>query len=197
MGAGQDTVADFNGPHSAGVASIDAGLTCQNLAANNSSFDIEQHVFHFDAVKLDAICFQTSHDSGISLTACLGAALLVADLVGRSEFVVGQSSNLGDQGLVLGGCSPFPNGFTCFTHKFMDSVDGDSALLVTKHHCAQHDFFRQLQRFGFNHQHSGFGTSHHQIHDAVFALCLSWVQNVFAIDVSHTGRAYGAVKRNT
>ena len=79
----------------------------------------------------------------------------------------------------------------------MDSVDGYTALLVTKHDSAQHDFFGQLKRFRLDHQHSGFGASYDQIHDAVFALGLSRVQDVFAIDISHTGRAHGAVERDT
>ena len=42
--------------------------------------------------------------------------------------------------------------------QFVDGVDGGLHLGVAEHHAAQHHVFRQLEGFGFDHQHGGFGT---------------------------------------
>jgi hypothetical protein len=79
----------------------------------------------------------------------------------------------------------------------VDGIDGDLALLVAEHHGAQHDFLRQLLGLGLHHQHSGFGTRHHQIHLTVLAGGLAWVEHVFPVDITHARRADRAVERDT
>ena len=76
----------------------------------------------------------------------------------------------------------------------MDRVDRNRALGVAEHNRAEHDFFGELKRFRLDHQHSRFGTSDHEIHDRIFARRLARVQHIFAIDVTHAGRADRAGK---
>ena len=119
-----------------------------------------------------------------------------ADLVSRFELGGRQLIDLGDQWQVFGRRFPGPDRFTGITHEFVDGVDGDVALLMAKHHGAEHDFFRQLLRFGLDHQHSGLGTGHHQVHLGVFELGLAGVEHVLAVDVGHAGGTDRAVERN-
>ena len=56
-------------------------------------------------------------------------------------------TDFGDQRFVFFSGFPVPHGFASVTHEFVDGVDSDIALLVAKDHCAQHHFFRQLERF--------------------------------------------------
>ena len=196
VGARQHAAADFNGAHGARVAAVDARLARQNLRTHDARFDVEQHVVHLHAVKLHALLGQRGLGGGVGFAAGLRAQLLVAVLVGGAQRAFGQLGHLGDQGLVLGFRLPIPHGLTRIAHQFVDGVDGNLALLVAIDHRAQHDFFGQLFGFGFDHQHSGFGAGNDQIHLAVLAGGLAGVEHVFAIDVTHAGRANGAVKGN-
>ena len=78
----------------------------------------------------------------------------------------------------------------------MNGVDGHFALLVAKHHSTQHHLFRKLLRFRLHHQHCGFSTRHHQIQQAVFALCLAGVEHVFTVDIAHASCAQRATEWN-
>ncbi len=196
MRAGQHAAADLDGAHGARVAAVDAGLARQNLAAHDARLDVEQHAFDLDAVEGNAFFLQVGHDHGIGFAAGVRAGLLVANLVGRAQLGFGQGSHLGDERLILGGRLPVPHGLAGFAHQIMDGVDGDIALLVAKHHGTQHDFFGQLLRFGFDHQHGRFGACHHQVHLRALARRLAGVEHVFAVDVAHACSANRAIERN-
>ena len=196
VGAGQHAVADFDGAHSACVAAINAGLTGQNLAAHDARFNFEQQVIEFDRVKRHTLFGQSDFDRSIGFAASMRAGLLVADLVSGTQLFFGKCCQLGFESRVTGRRLPVPNRLACIAHQFVDRVDGNGRLLVAIHHATQHDFFGQLQGFGFDHQHSSFGASHHQVHQTVFALGLAWVQDVFAIDVAHASGANRAVERD-
>ena len=196
VGTGQHAVADLDGAHGARIAAVDAGLASQDLAAHDARFDVEQHAFNLDGVELNTIGLQRCHHGCIGFAACLRAGLLVADLVGSAQLVVGQCHHLGDQGFVLGRRFPLPHGLARVAHQFVNGVDGHIALLVTEHHGTQHDFFGQLLGFGFDHQHCGFGTRHHQIHLRVLARSLARVEHVLAVDITHACGTNGAVERN-
>ena len=196
VGAGQHAVADFNGTHGAGIAAINAGLTSQNLAAHDAGFDVEQHAFDLDTVKLHAFGLQAGHHGGIGFAASLGTGLLVADLVGSGQFVAAQGFHLGNQHFVASRSLPIPHGFASLAHQVVDGGNGNVALLMAIDHCTQHHFFGQLLGFRFHHQHSGLGTGHHQIHLAVFELGLTGIEHVFTVDVTHAGGTDRAIERN-
>ncbi|OIQ76823.1 hypothetical protein GALL_414870 [mine drainage metagenome] len=175
MGARQHAVADFDSTYGARVTAINAWFTRQNLSTDQLRFNLKQQTFNSHAIKCSTFCFQSRHHIGISRTASLRAGLLVANLVGCRQLVMGQSIHLGDQGLVLGRRCPVPRRFAGITHQIMDGIDRNRALGVAKHHRPKHNFFRQLVGFRFHHQHSRFGARHHQIHLARFALSLAWI----------------------
>ena len=166
------------------------------MAANDVGFDVKQHAFNFDAVELNAFSLEAFHGGGVGFAASLCAALFVANLVSSAQFFFGVCFDLGNEAFVLGRCSPIPCGFASIAHQFVNGVDRNVALLVTKHHSTQHDLFRQLLRFRFHHQHGSFGTGNDQVHLAVFALCLTGVQHVFAVDVTHARSADRAIERH-
>ncbi|EWS64054.1 hypothetical protein Y695_02706 [Hydrogenophaga sp. T4] len=196
MGAGQHAVADFDGAHGAGVATVDAGLAGQDLATNDLGFDLEQQGFDGHAVESHALFFQGRHHVGVGAAASLGACLLVANLVGGLELGFGQAVDLGDQGLVLGGRLPVPGWLAGVAHQLVDRSDRDVALLVTEHHGAEHDFFAQLLGFGFHHQHGSLGASDHEVKLAVLELGLTRIEHVLAVHIAHARSADGAVERD-
>ena len=141
VGAGQHAVADLDGAHGTGVTAINTRLACQNLAAHNFRFNIEQHAFHRNAVKRGAFCFQRSHDFRSDDAAGLCACLLGTDLVGGLELGAREFAHFGNQWLVFGRRLPVPHRLACVTNEFMNRVDGDVPLLMAKHNGGQHDFF--------------------------------------------------------
>ncbi len=196
VGARQHAVADLDRAHGAGVATVDAGLTGQDLAAHDAGLDLEQQAVDFDAVEAQALFGQCSLDSGVGLAASLGAGLLGADLISSAQLRLGQFGHLGDEGLILGRCLPVPDRLAGVTHQLVDGVDRHLALVMTEHHGAQHHVFGQLVGLGFHHQHGSFGARHDQIQLGVGQLGLARVQHVFAIDITHAGCADRAVERD-
>ncbi len=196
VGARQHAVADFDGAHGAGVTAIDARLAGQDLAADNTGLDVEQHALDLDAVERHTGLLQVGHHHGVGLAAGVRAALLVADLVGGAQLLFGQSGDLGDQFFVLGRRMPVPDRLARVTNEFMDGIDRDVALLVAEHDRTQHDFFRQLLSLGLHHQHGRFGAGHDQIQLTTLASGLARVQHVLTVDVADASGADGPSKRN-
>ena len=84
----------------------------------------------------------------------------------------------GDQCFVFRRRRPFHFRLAAVTHQVVNRVDDDFHLVVAKHHGAQHDFFGQLLRFRFDHQHGRFGTGDHQVHLRGFQLLHGRVDGV-------------------
>ncbi len=196
VGARQHAVADLDRTHGAGVAAVDARLAGQDLAAHDFGFDVEQHALDSHAVKRRAVGLQGGHHFGGHHAASLGAGLLGADLVRGLQLGSSQFVDTGDQRLVLGRRLPGPDRLAGVTHQFVDRIDRDVALLVAKHHGAQHDLFGQLFGFGLDHQHGGFGAGHDQVHLRILELGLARVQHVLSIDPGHTCGADRAIEWN-
>ena len=196
VGARQHRVADFDRPHGACIATINARFAGQNLAAHEAGFDVKQHAFDLHGVKRSSLRLERAHHVGVSRATCLGACLLVADLVSRCQFVIGQRADLGDQCFVLGWRLPVPHRLAGIAHQFMNRVDGNIALLMAEHHGAEHELFAQLLGFRLDHQNSRFGSGDHQIEHRILACGLTRVQHIFAIDVADTGGANRAAERD-
>ena len=194
--AWQHAVADFDLAHGARVATVNAWLARQDLAAHDLRLDVEQHVVDLDLVDRSARGRQGCQGVGGDFASGLGACLLRADLIGRAQRLFGQGADLRDEGLVLGWRLPVPGRLAGITNQFVDGSDGHLALLMAEHHAAEHDFFAQLLGFGLDHQHGGIGARHHQIHLRIEQLRLAWVQHVLAVDVAHARRADGAIERD-
>ena len=200
VGAGQHAVADFDGAHGAGVATVNARLASQNLAAHNACFDFKQQVIDFDFVKLHALRGQIGFNGCIGFAQSLRARLLAVDLVGSAQFVFCQRGDFADKCFVFRLWRPsavlLPQGFAGIANQVVNGVDGDFALLVAKHHGAQHHVFAELLGFRFHHQHGRFSACHNQIQLAVFARGLTGVEHIFAVDIAHARSANGTMEGN-
>ena len=162
----------------------------------DARFDVEQHAFDLHAVELNALLGEAGFDGFVGRAAGLRARLLVAQLIGFTQRTFGQGIDLGFKVDIARRGLPIPHGLARFTHQFVDGVDGHLALFVAIDHGAEHDFFGQLQGFGFDHEHCRFGARDHEVHLAVFALGLAGVEHVFTVDVTHAGCADGTIERN-
>ena len=200
MGARQHAGADFDRAHGARVAAVDARLALQDLVAHDLGFLLEQQTVELDVVKRHALVLQCLLDGGRGLAQRLGTGLLATNLIGRAELRLGQRAHFLDEGFVLGfrrpGAVVGPQRLSGFAHQLVNGVDGDLALVVAKHHGAQHHVFGQLVGFGFDHQNGAFSAGNDQIQRAALARGGAGVQHVFAVNITHAGRADGAVERN-
>ena len=97
------------------------------------------------------------------LLQALLARLLLAHLVGRAQVGFGRGRDLRDQRLVLRRRLPVPQRLAGFLGQLVDQLDRRLHLLVAEHHGAQHDVLGQLVRFGFDHQHGGFGAGDDEV----------------------------------
>ena len=141
VGARQHAVADFDRTHRACVTAVDTWLACQDLAANDVRFDVEQHAFDFHRIKLNTVGLEGCHCASVGLAACERTGLLVTVLIGGAQIFFCVCLDLGNQRLILGWRSPIPSWFASVAHQVVNGVDRDVALLVAKHHSTQHDLF--------------------------------------------------------
>lgn len=65
---------------------------------------------------------------------------------------------------------------------------------MAEHHSAEHDFFRELIGFGFDHQNSAFRTGNNEVELGIFHLRKVRAENVFVVDVADAGRSNRAVE---
>ncbi|CAM5196073.1 hypothetical protein CDEN61S_01829 [Castellaniella denitrificans] len=200
--ARQHAQADADRAHGARVASVDARLAVQDLAADDFRFQGEQHVLDFDVVGRDVapgrrVFGQLGLDVGVDLAQARGALLLVAQLIDGLQGIEGGRAHGGGQDFVARGGLPVPFGLAGFGHQFMDGVDAGLHLFMAEHHGTQHHVFGQLFGFGFDHQHGGFGPGDHQVQLGLAAhLRGAGVQDVLAVDVAHAGGAHRTVEGN-
>ena len=172
------------------------GSPGEDLAAHDLRFDREQQVVDLAGVEGLAAFLQRGHHAGVGFAQGLRAGLLAADLVDGAQLFFGQALDLGDEGFVFGRRLPVPHRLAGVAHEFVDRVDRDVGLLMAEHHAAEHDFFAQLQGFGLDHQHGGFGAGDDQVHLRILAGGLARVQHVLAVDVAHAGGADRAAERD-
>ena len=109
---------------------------------------------------------------------------------------VGHRGDLADHRLVLGRRLPVPQRLAARFDQLVDHADRRLLLLVAEHDRAQHDFFRQLVGFRFDHQHGGFRAGDDEVQRRRRELGLGRVQHVLAVDVADARGADRAVERN-
>ena len=199
VGTRKNAGADFNRANGAGVAAVDAGFTGKNFAADVSGFHFEKNVGDFVLTDFRELA---DLDSGVNFLVnifvngaqAFVAILLAAMLVGLVNTV---ADNLIDKGnkLLISFCrSPVPQRFTTFFDELVDGFDNDLHLLMAEHNSPEHDIFRQLIRFGFDHQNSAFRTGNNEVELGIFHLRKVRAENVFVVDVADAGRSNRAVK---
>src|SRR5476649_2887398 len=201
VGAWQHAGTDRDRTHGARVAAVDAWLAVQDLRTDDFRFDVEQDVVHFSAVdRRAAVGSNFSRQVGDHFRRRrfqLGRTLLlVLGLIRIIDLGVGEMRDAGDQCFVFRRRRPFHFRLAAVTHQVVNRVDDDFHLVVAKYHGAQHDFFGQLFRFRFHHQHGRFGTGDNQVHFRGFQLLDGRVQDVLAVGVADAGGADRAVERH-
>ena len=148
MGTWQHAGTDGDRTHGACVATIDTWLTAQDLAAYDLSFQCAEQFAHFIVrYVLEFRCRQCSRDLGTDGIHLMCTSLLLTYCVSCLQFVLSQCRYLSDERFVLSCWRPIPLVCAYGISHFVDRIDHDLHLLVTKHDCTQHDFFRQLLRF--------------------------------------------------
>ena len=68
--------------------------------------------------------------------------------------------------------------------QFDDRVDHRLHAAMREHQGIEHDLFRQLLGFGFDHHHGVAGTGDNEIERAFLDLGLGRVEHIFAVDVA-------------
>ena len=77
-----------------------------------------------------------------------------------------------------------------------DCLDDFLARIMREQDGAEHDFFRKLVGFGFDHHHRVVGGGNHEVEIAFGNLLVGGVQDIFAVQITHARRADGAHERN-
>ena len=80
--------------------------------------------------------------------------------------------------------------------KFNDRLDDRLEVAMTKHHCAEHDFFGQFLGFRFNHHHGVVGAGDNEVEAGAGHLVDRRVEHVFVVDEADTGCANRTHERN-
>ena len=155
----QNAQADVDGTYRAGVPTVDAGLAIQNLLTDDFTLQRKQDVVNqYGIRRFFAVGFGLLHQRRFGAFDHFGdflrARLLGTDLVSLAQAIGGVLTYGVFERFVAGRRLPVPLGFAGLGDQLVDGVDDDLHLLVAKHDATQHDFFVQLLRFGFDHQHS-------------------------------------------
>ena len=80
--------------------------------------------------------------------------------------------------------------------KLDDGLDDFLTRVMRKQDGTQHDFFRKLIGFGFHHHHGVIGRGNDEVEVAFGNLRVGWVQDIFAVQVTHACCADGAHEWN-
>ena len=176
---------------------VDPRLAGKNFLANDLRFEIEHHVADVAlavgvGVRRNALRFDLRRD----FVQALRPRLLRAKPIGVAQLVLRGGGHCGDQRLVLRRRLPIPQGLARLLDQLVDRFDHRLHLLVPEDDRAQHDFFRQLVRFGLDHQHRGFRARDDEIELRARELGLGRIQHVRAVDVANACRADRTVERN-
>src|SRR5690606_17912927 len=187
---------DVDGAYGARVASVDARLAVENLAAHDARFDVEEDFLH--DVRIDVFEFARDLLQRVAadFVQARVAGLFLLDREGFAHLTLDQLGDARDERFVRRCRLPIPRLLARFVGQFVDGVDRGLHLLVTIDHAAQHHVFGQFLGFGLDHQHGVFGARDNQIHVAQLELRGGGVEYVVAVDVAHARRADRAVEGN-
>ncbi len=154
VGARQYAGTDGDRAHGAGIATVDARFAVENLAAHDLGFQVLNRfliwLMRSESASSPATAYHYAAADFIHLSI---AGLLLLDLIGLATSASASSAIFATSSASFSGAVHSQASAATSSDQFIDGVDGSLQLIVTEHHCAQHDFFRQLLRFGFDHQH--------------------------------------------
>ena len=148
----------------AGVATVDARLAVQNLAADDIGFQVFENAFDF--VGCQSVGFFGNQRFFYSIPSFVQFGRTRLFLTDFERFFNGFTGNFAyfcNQFFIGFRCFPIPNFRVDFVGKLIDGVDGHLHLIVTVNNRTQHHFFRQDVGFGFHHQHGFRSTGNNQV----------------------------------
>ena len=122
--------------------------------------------------------------------------LLVAQLVGRGQVVADDALQLFLDRLGIDPGLQLPRVLGRRLGQLDDRGDDLAALVVREHHRAEHDLFRQLLGFGFDHHHRVVGGGDDEVEVALLDLVERRVEDVLAVDIADPRRADGPEERH-
>ena len=192
----QYAVTNGDRAHGTRVAAIDAWLAAENLSAHNFSLQRAEQIIDMVLVNGKHFRRHCRHHFIVNRSHRIGARLLGTNRIRLSKCSFGYAGNLRNQGFIRGRSSPIPGIGTHRIGHFVDRLNHDLHLLVTKHHRAQHDFFRQLLRFRFHHLHGTLSTGDDQVHLRSFEFRSGRIEQILTVGITHACRAYRAVERD-
>ena len=199
VSARKNTGTDFDRTNSASVAAVDTWFAGKDLAADVGSFHFKENVGDFVFTDFSEFAdFNSSVnffidvviDRAQAFVAVLFAAMLVSFMNTVADDLIDERNKL----LIAFCRSPIPQRFTGFFNEFVDGFDNNLHFFVAEHHGAEHDFFRELIGFGFNHQNGTFRTGNNEVELGIFHLRKVRAQNIFVVNVADAGSSDRAVK---
>ncbi len=189
MSARKNSGTNFNRTYSAGITAVNTRFTVKDLTADVLSFHLKEDVVDFvfsDFAKLAGLNSRINLRVNIFIyrTQAFVSILLASVFKRFMNAVADDFGNEGDEFRISRSRLPIPQRFAAFFHQFVNRVDNDLHLLVTKHNGAEHDFFRELIRFGFHHQNGSFSTRDNQVQLGVLHLRKIRAENILIIDIT-------------
>ncbi len=188
---------DVQRTYGLGVATVDTRLAVYDVFANGAVFDFAERRFDFACGRLAFFTGQLGHNLIFQLAQASVTVGLDGDGVSLGDRVAELGTDCAQQ---CGGFrlwSPGPGWLGSFGSQFLNSVDHDLELVVSKQYRAQHLVFGQLFGFRFNHQHGFRRTGNDHVQARCFLLLVSRVQQVASAFVErNAGSADRAIERN-
>ena len=181
-----------------GRATIDALAGLQDRGTNDFGFklfgqlDASHHLLRLQTVS-------SQHRLGL-VARCverIRTGRLVGQLVSSFDILADQLLELVFQrGIVFTGVK-FPRILGSLFSQLDDRLDDFAASIMREHDGAEHDFFRKLVGFGFNHHHCIVGSGDDEVEIAFGNLLVSRVKDILSIEVTDARCADRAHEGNT
>ena len=190
--------ADRYWTHGTGVATVDAWLAVQDLGADDLGFDIAENCLHqIDVIGRRSLRHGFRHYLGACGIYFFSAGLFLPQSVSLAQFFFGQFSNPRDESRIFLQRRHIPQRLADFVGKLIDEINHRLHLLMAVNDCPKHDILRQFHCFRFDHQDCLAGTGDHQVELRGFQFGRSRIEDVFAIQISHSCGADRTVERDT
>ena len=177
--------------HRLHVAAVDALAGIEDVPAHDLGFDLLE-----DAADLllgigrvlRALRAEMRHDLGLGGIDRLVALHLVRDRIGRAHVLLDQAEHFLLERAVVRDLVVARLLRRLF-RELDDGLDHRLEMAVAEHHGAEHDVFRQLLGFRFDHQHRVLRAGDHEVELAFRHLVEQRIEHVFVVDEADAGGA--------